>query len=83
VHQTSATELRQAHVNSGLMVEKAAGPAGDAGIRGGDIIMIGNGMRVTNNEELRDAVERSKGHIALVIQRGGRQLFVSVRIPEP
>jgi hypothetical protein len=35
---------------------------------------------VANAEELKSAVEKSKGHIALLIQRGDTRLFVPVRV---
>jgi hypothetical protein len=35
---------------------------------------------VTSADELRGAVEKSRGHIALLIQRGDTRLFVPVRV---
>ncbi len=35
---------------------------------------------VTSADELKSAVEKSKGHVALLIQRGDAQIFVPVRV---
>ena len=66
----SPEEQRQANVKGGLVVERASGPAADAGIQPGDVVLAANGAAVTSAEELRAAVEKSKGHVALLIQRG-------------
>ena len=49
-------------------------------IRPGDVVLAANGAPVANAEDLRSAVEKSKGHIALLIQRGDTRLFVPVRV---
>jgi len=43
-------------------------------------VLAANGSKVASAEDLRSAVERSKGHIALLVQRGDSQLFVPVRV---
>jgi serine protease Do len=63
-----------------LLVERATGPAAEAGLQQGDIVLSANGARVSSAEDLRGAVEKSKGHIALLVQRGDSQLFVPVRV---
>ena len=35
---------------------------------------------MTSADELKNAVEKSKGHIALLIQRGEARIFVPVRV---
>ena len=55
-------------------------PAAEAGIQAGDVVLAANGAPVNNAEELRGAVEKSKGHIALLIQRGDTRLFVPGRV---
>src|SRR5216110_1820193 len=54
----------------GLLVERVTGPAAEAGIQPGDVVIAANGSNVTSAEQLKSAVEKSKGHIALLIQRG-------------
>ena len=62
------------------MVERSTGPAADAGIQPGDVVLSANGSAVTSADELKSAIEKSKGHVALLIQRGDAQIFVPVRV---
>jgi serine protease Do len=80
VRPLTPDEQREGHVKGGVVVERASGPAADAGIQPGDVVLAANGSPVTNAEELRGAVEKSKGHVALLIQRGDTRLFVPVRV---
>jgi serine protease Do len=81
VRPLTPEEQRQANMTSGgLVVERASGPAADAGIQAGDVVLAANGAPVTSIDELKGAVEKSKGHIALLIQRGETRLFVPVRV---
>jgi serine protease Do len=80
VRPLTPEEQRQANMSSGLVVERANGPAADAGIQPGDVVLAANGATVNSVEDLRGAVEKSKGHIALLIQRGETRLFVPVRV---
>jgi serine protease Do len=80
VRPLTAEEQRQANTHHGLVVERASGPAADAGIQAGDVVIAANGAPVDNADDLRGAVEKSKGHIALLIQRGDTRLFVPVRV---
>jgi len=47
---------------------------------GPEQVLAANGSPVYNAEELRSAVEKSKGHVALLIQRGDARMFVPVRV---
>jgi len=67
-------------MKEGLVVEQASGPAAEAGLRQGDVVLSANGSPVSSVEDLRNAVEKSKGHIALLVQRGDSRLFVPVRV---
>jgi serine protease Do len=80
VRPLTPEEQRQANMASGLVVERSSGPAADAGIQAGDVVLAANGAPVTSVEDLKGAVEKSKGHIALLIQRGETRLFVPVRV---
>jgi serine protease Do len=73
-------EQQEAHTHGGLLVEGASGPSEDAGIQPGDVVLAANGVRVGTVDELRAAVEKSKGHVALLIQRGGQRIFVPVQV---
>ncbi|MBS0580323.1 MAG: Do family serine endopeptidase [Proteobacteria bacterium] len=80
VRPLSPAEQRQGNTRGGVVVERAAGPAADAGIQSGDVVLAANGASVGSAEELRAAVEKSKGHVALLIQRGDTRLFVPVKV---
>jgi serine protease Do len=80
VRPLTEQEQRQGNIKGGLVVERASGPAAEAGIQPGDVVLAANGSPVKNADDLRGAVEKSKGHIALLIQRGDSRLFVPVRV---
>jgi len=80
VRPLTPEEQRQGNTKGGLFVERSSGPAAEAGIQPGDVVLAANGAPVTNADDLRGAVEKSKGHIALLIQRGETRLFVPVRV---
>jgi serine protease Do len=80
VRPLSPDEQQQAHTHGGLLVEGVTGPSEDAGIQPGDVVLAANGRRVASVEQLRSAVERSKGHVALLVQRGSTRIFVPVQV---
>jgi serine protease Do len=80
VRPLTSEEGREDHVKGGLLVERSSGPAADAGIQRGDVVLAANGAPVTSADELRGAVEKSHGHVALLIKRGETRLFVPVRV---
>src|SRR5262249_52419141 len=80
VRPLTPDEARSGNTKGGLIVERASGPAAEAGIQPGDVVLAANGAPVKSTEELRSAVEKSKGHIALLIQRGDTRLFIPVRV---
>ena len=80
VRPLTQEEQRQANMKGGLVVERSSGPAADAGIQPGDVVLAANGSPVESPDALKSAVEKSKGHIALLIQRGDTRLFVPVRV---
>jgi serine protease Do len=80
VRPLTEQEQREGNVKGGLVVERSSGPAAEAGIQSGDVVLAANGAPVNSADDLRGAVEKSKGHIALLIQRGDTRLFVPVRV---
>jgi serine protease Do len=80
VRPLSPEERRQGNVPGGLVVERSSGPAAEAGIQPGDVVLAANGATITSADDLKNAVEKSKGHIALLIQRGEARIFVPVRV---
>jgi S1-C subfamily serine protease len=66
----------------GVLVQEVNpdGRAADAGIRSGDVIEQVNRQSVRNVDELRAAVKKSSERPALLlVNRGGKELFVTVR----
>ena len=80
VRPLTGDEQRQGNVQGGLLVERASGPAAEAGIQPGDIVLSANGAPVASAQALKSVVESSKGHVALLIQRGEARIFVPVRV---
>jgi serine protease Do len=63
-----------------LLVEDAQGPAAEAGLQPGDVLIAVNDAEVDTLDEFREAVDKSGTTVALRIQRGERTIFVPVRI---
>ncbi|MGH8317128.1 MAG: DegQ family serine endoprotease [Steroidobacteraceae bacterium] len=80
VRPLTPDEQQQVHTHGGLLVEGVSGPAEDAGIQPGDVVLAANGQRVSSAEQLRSAVQRSRGHVALLIQHGNERIFVPVQV---
>lgn len=80
VRPLTPDEEHQSNQKGGLLVERSRGPAAEAGIQPGDVVIAANGANITSAEDLKGAVEKSKGHIALLIKRGDQRLFVPVRV---
>ncbi len=64
----------------GLLVEDVTGPAANAGIKPGDIVLQVNGKDVRAAEDVRSALEKTGNSVALLIQRGDGRIFVPVRV---
>ena len=81
VRELSPAEQRQADVAGSLVVEQSDGPAADAGIQQGDLILGVNGRNVKTLKDLRDATAKAGKSVALLIQRQDAQIFVPLRLP--
>ncbi len=79
VRPLTADERNQAGVTHGLVVEAAQGPAAEAGIQAGDVLLAVNGTPVQSVSQLR-ALVRNDNHVALLIQRGDQRLFVPIEL---
>ncbi len=64
----------------GLVVEQVAGAAERAGLQPGDVVLSLNGNPVRSVQELREQVRKSGKHVALLVQRNDRQLFVPIEL---
>jgi len=80
VRPLSPTERRQSHITGGLVVEEVSAKAADVGIRPGDVVLMANDTPVATTEDLRGVVEKSKGYVALLVQRGNTQIFFPMRV---
>jgi serine protease Do len=80
VRPLSAEEKQQVELTDGLVVENVDGPAAEAGVRPGDIVIAANGTSVKSVEQLRSVVSGSKRHVALLVQRGDARVFVPVEL---
>ena len=66
--------------SGGLMVENVKeGPAAQAGIQPGDVILAVNGSRVATVDQLSEQVGKAGRKIALLVKRGDRTMFVPVK----
>jgi serine protease Do len=78
VRPLTPDEQRQAGVKGGMVVEEAQGPAAEAGIQPGDVILAVNGTKVADLDQLRKLVSGSGKHVALLVERGDARIFVPV-----
>src|SRR6185437_12116663 len=78
VRPLTPQERQQNDGKGGLLVEEVSGAAAHAGVQPGDIVLSLNGRPVQSAGDLREQVEKSGKHVALLIQRNDRQLFVPI-----
>jgi len=67
-------------VPKGLLVERAQGAARDAGVQRGDFIVGVRGKRVETVKDFREAVAKEGKVVALLVSRGGNELFIPVTV---
>ena len=75
VRRLSPEEQKQAGV-SGVVVEDVSGPAANAGIQPGDIILSLDGASVTSPAQLKQLTANAGKHVALLVQRDDARIFV-------
>jgi serine protease Do len=80
VRELTPEERKQAGVASGVMVDDVGGAAAKAGVRPGDIILSVNNAPVTDAEQLRDQIAKSRKSVALLLQRNDARIFVPVEL---
>jgi serine protease Do len=80
VRPLTSDEKQQAGVPSGLLVEHSTGPAADAGIQPGDIVLSADGTPLASADQLRKIVSTHKNAIALLVQHGNQRIFVPVQL---
>jgi serine protease Do len=80
VRPLAPQEKRDAETNGTLVVEDVTGPAEQAGVQPGDIILGVNGTPVKSLQDLQAAAKKGGKVIALLIERENAQIFVPVRV---
>jgi serine protease Do len=78
VRPLTPQERDQAGVPGGLLVEDASGPAADAGIQPGDVVLSVDGAAVNSAQQLRERIHQDDKQVALLVQRGESRIFVPV-----
>jgi len=73
-------ERQQASLDTGLVVEKVAGPAAKAGVEAGDVLLAINGKPVQSLEQVKSVMAGKPKSVALLVQRDGEKIFVPVKI---
>ncbi|HUO79021.1 MAG TPA: DegQ family serine endoprotease [Steroidobacteraceae bacterium] len=80
VRPLTPQEKRAAGLDGGLLVEDVAGPALEADVRPGDVIVGANGQRVASAEDLAAQTGKSKRSVALLVNRDGTTIFIPIKI---
>jgi serine protease Do len=80
VRPLGADERRSAETEGYLLVEDVTGPAAQAGVRPGDVILGINGKSVKSLAELKNATSSGSKTVAILLERDGNQLFLPIRI---
>src|SRR5712671_5394979 len=62
--------------DQGLVVQDASGPAAEAGVQQGDVILAVNNHSVKSAKELRGLIDKAGKHIALLVQRDDAKIYV-------
>jgi serine protease Do len=73
-------ERSQAHVDHGLVVENATGPAARAGITEGDVVLAINGKPVNTLNDVKKVLDGKPKSVALLVDRDGNRIFVPVSL---
>jgi len=80
VRPLGADERKNAETEGYLLVEDVTGPAAQAGVRPGDVILGVNGKPVKSIAELKSATANGSKTVAILLEREGSQLFLPIRI---
>ena len=78
VRSLSQDEKKQADVAGGVVVQDATGPAAEAGLQSGDLILALNGTPVKNPTQLKELLAKTGKHVALLVQRNDGRLYIPV-----
>lgn len=74
-------ERKKAGVVAGLLVEEVgAGPAQEAGIQPGDILLSANGELLASVEQLQSKVGKSNKNLAMLVLRDNSRIFIPIHL---
>ena len=80
VRPLTPAERKASGVKGGVVVERAEGPAAQAGIQPGDVILAFGNEKVESAEHLRKLIDKSKGSVAVLVKRDDATIYVPVKI---
>ncbi|MBL6751648.1 MAG: Do family serine endopeptidase [Nevskia sp.] len=78
VRPLSPDEKQASGISGGLLVEQSTGPAEQAGIQPGDVVIAVDGKPVNSADDISRIIGKQDGTVALLIQRGESRIFVPV-----
>ena len=76
----TAAEKTQLKAHGNVVVVEAKGPAAEAGLRGGDVILSINRIKVDTITGFELAVKNAGHDATLLIQREGQQSIVTITL---
>ena len=79
VRPLSGSERLRLRTQGRVVVEQSRGPAADAGVEPGDVVLAVNGNAVESVAEFRQLVGAASAAVALLVQRGDAQIYIPVR----
>ncbi|EDZ98837.1 protease Do [Burkholderia sp. H160] len=80
VRPLSEDEQQQAQLPGGVVVQQATGPAAEAGIQAGDIIVAVDGKVVHGVEQLRRMIAQADDSVSVTVVRDGEEASVNVTL---
>ena len=80
VRALSASERTQLKARGSIVVVNAKGPAAEAGLRGGDVILSINRTKIDSIASFEQAVKNAGHEATLLIQREGQQSIVTITL---
>jgi serine protease Do len=80
VRELTLPEKTQLKTNGSVVITEVDGPAAEAGLRAGDVILSANHARIGSVAELREAVKGSVRAVAMLIQSNNQQRIITIQL---
>ncbi len=80
VRPLTPQEKQESGLDYGLLVDHASGPAANAGIKPGDVVLGVNGTPVRSITQLNAVLAKAGKHIALLVRREDATIFVPLNL---